>query len=110
MNRIVSRIFLYFTLLRPYQWVKNILVFSGLIFSTSLFKSNTLGVSLAAFWIFCMASSGIYILNDLCDLKSDQLHPVKKRSANRIRGNAKRLGNNNHVVVAASSHTFFFPA
>ena len=78
MNRTFSRISLYFTLLRPYQWVKNMLVFSGLIFSTSLFKSNTLGVSLAAFGIFCIASSGIYILNDLCDLNSDRLHPVKK--------------------------------
>jgi 4-hydroxybenzoate polyprenyltransferase len=78
MNRTLSRLFLYFTLLRPYQWVKNVLVFSGLIFSTSLFKTNTLVVSLAAFGIFCIASSGIYVLNDLCDLKSDQLHPVKR--------------------------------
>jgi 4-hydroxybenzoate polyprenyltransferase len=71
-------ILLYFELLRPYQWVKNVLVFSGLIFSTSLFKSGDVGVSLAAFGIFCLASSGIYIVNDLCDIKFDKIHPVKK--------------------------------
>ena len=69
------------SILRPYQWVKNLLVFSGLIFSTSLFKTDVIGVSLAAFGIFCMASSGIYILNDLRDIKADKMHPVKMNRA-----------------------------
>jgi 4-hydroxybenzoate polyprenyltransferase len=69
---------LYLIMLRPYQWMKNILVFGGLIFSTSLFKSYDLRVSLAAFGIFCLASSGIYILNDLLDIKTDRIHPIKR--------------------------------
>jgi|WetSurMetagenome_2_1015567.scaffolds.fasta_scaffold36707_3 4-hydroxybenzoate polyprenyltransferase len=65
-------------LLRPYQWVKNLLLFSGLIFSATLLNSNIVLVSLAAFAIFCTASSSIYILNDICDAESDRLHPHKK--------------------------------
>lgn len=81
MDRIFSAILLYLTILRPYQWVKNLLVFSGLIFSTSLFKTDVIGVSLAAFGIFCLASSGIYILNDLRDIKLDRMHLVKMNRA-----------------------------
>jgi 4-hydroxybenzoate polyprenyltransferase len=77
MKRRFSKISEYLTILRPYQWVKNILVFSGLIFSTSLFKSGDVIVNLYAFGIFCIASSSVYILNDLCDVKLDKMHPVK---------------------------------
>jgi 4-hydroxybenzoate polyprenyltransferase len=65
--------------LRPYQWVKNILVFGGLIFSRSLAHGDALLLSLAAFVLFCMASSGVYLLNDLRDLREDRLHPIKSR-------------------------------
>jgi 4-hydroxybenzoate polyprenyltransferase len=68
---------LFLEMLRPYQWVKNILVFGGLIFSTSLFKSMEVVVSLGAFSIFCLASSGIYIINDLRDIQFDKIHPIK---------------------------------
>jgi 4-hydroxybenzoate polyprenyltransferase len=78
MKKKLSEILLYLSILRPYQWVKNILVFSGLIFSGSLLKNNDISISLAAFSIFCLASSGIYILNDLRDIKFDARHPLKK--------------------------------
>jgi 4-hydroxybenzoate polyprenyltransferase len=78
MKNSFSKISDYLTMLRPYQWVKNTLVFSGLIFSTSLFKSNDVATSLFAFGIFCIASSSVYILNDLCDIKFDKIHPAKK--------------------------------
>ena len=81
MKRSIYKILTYLSILRPYQWVKNLLVFSGLIFSTSLFKTGVVGVSLAAFGIFCLASSGIYILNDLRDIKLDMNHPVKRNRA-----------------------------
>jgi 4-hydroxybenzoate polyprenyltransferase len=63
--------------LRPHQWVKNTLVFGGLVFSHSLFDAIAVQKSLAAFGIFCMASSAVYLLNDLRDLATDRLHPMK---------------------------------
>jgi len=64
-------------MLRPYQWSKNLLLFSGLIFSTSFFIENDLLISILAFVIFCITSSGIYILNDLRDIEHDRLNPTK---------------------------------
>ncbi len=32
-----------------------------------------------AFLAFCLVSSGTYLLNDLCDVESDRLHPTKRR-------------------------------
>lgn len=64
--------------LRPHQWVKNTLVFGGLIFSRTLTQGSHLRLSVSAFVVFCMASSSIYLLNDLCDLEADRLHPIKR--------------------------------
>ena len=64
--------------MRPQEWTKNLLVFSGVIFSKSLTDINNLWISLLGFAIFCAASSSIYLLNDLCDLQADREHPVKR--------------------------------
>ncbi|MGB9748120.1 MAG: UbiA family prenyltransferase, partial [Bacteroidales bacterium] len=64
--------------LRPYQWTKNSLVFAALIFSLSFFQTSLLFRSVAAFFLFCAASSAVYIMNDLKDLNEDRLHPLKK--------------------------------
>lgn len=64
--------------LRPHQWVKNSLIFGGLIFSHSLLQWDAIRLSLEAFVIFCGASSGVYLLNDLCDLDQDRKHPTKR--------------------------------
>ncbi len=64
--------------MRPQEWAKNLLVFSGVIFSKSLTDINNLWISLLGFTVFCAASSGVYIFNDLCDLKHDREHPVKR--------------------------------
>jgi 4-hydroxybenzoate polyprenyltransferase len=64
--------------LRPHQWVKNSLVFGALIFSRSLGVNELAWMSLWAFVAFCMASSGVYLLNDLCDLEQDRAHPTKR--------------------------------
>jgi len=65
--------------MRPKQWVKNLLVFAGLIFSKNLF--NPVGVlrSLAAFLAFVMLSGAVYIINDLVDRQNDRQHPLKSR-------------------------------
>lgn len=64
--------------MRPREWSKNLLVFSGLIFSKSLTDANSLWISFLGFAIFCAAASAVYIFNDLCDIKKDREHPVKR--------------------------------
>ena len=63
--------------LRPRQWVKNLFVFAGLIFSQQLF-TRAAWTALAAFAIFCALSGGLYLLNDVADRDRDRLHPVKR--------------------------------
>ena len=66
-------------LMRPHQWVKNVFVFAGLVFSQ---RWDVLALDLAvlqAFAAFCCVSSMVYILNDWHDRASDALHPVKRK-------------------------------
>lgn len=64
--------------MRPREWTKNLLVFTGLIFSRSLTDAHNVWISFWGFVIFCAASSGVYLFNDLCDLKEDREHPIKR--------------------------------
>lgn len=64
--------------LRPRQWTKNFALFIGLVFAQQLFRVPSLERTLLAGCIFCLASSSIYILNDLLDLTQDRQHPVKR--------------------------------
>jgi 4-hydroxybenzoate polyprenyltransferase len=63
--------------LRPRQWVKNLFIFAGLIFSQSLL-TPLVWPALAAFVIFCALSGAIYVFNDLADVEKDRLHPTKR--------------------------------
>ncbi|HEY7518164.1 MAG TPA: decaprenyl-phosphate phosphoribosyltransferase [Methylomirabilota bacterium] len=63
--------------LRPRQWVKNLFVFGGLVFSQRLFTSSV-WPALGAFAIFCALSGAIYLLNDVADREKDRLHPRKR--------------------------------
>ena len=64
--------------MRPREWSKNLLVFSSLIFSKSLTDPKNFAVTVAGFAAFCAASSGVYLFNDLCDLRADREHPTKR--------------------------------
>jgi 4-hydroxybenzoate polyprenyltransferase len=65
--------------MRPRQWIKNIFVFPALLFSQSLFNPMMVGISLAAFVILCLASGGVFLLNDVIDIESDRKHPKKAK-------------------------------
>lgn len=65
-------------LLRPKQWSKNILVFAAFIFAGKFNDPVSVRLVLLAFAAMCLASSSIYVFNDLIDVKRDREHPVKK--------------------------------
>ena len=68
----------YIYLLRPKHWIKNLFVFAALIFSLNLFNIVKLIASLKAFFAFCLASSFVYIINDIIDIDQDRKHPQKR--------------------------------
>jgi 4-hydroxybenzoate polyprenyltransferase len=68
-----------FKVLRVKQWVKNAFIFFPLIFSGSLFRVYDLRQSFLTFVGFCFIASSMYVLNDLLDLKRDQIHPQKAK-------------------------------
>ena len=64
--------------LRPEQWTKNVLVFAPLIFAEKLFDRRAVGIACAAFGIFCVLSSVVYLVNDIADREHDRQHPLKR--------------------------------
>src|SRR5207253_10209894 len=66
------------TELRPKEWTKNLLVFTGLIFSRSLLDAHNIWICVLGFVIFCCASSGVYLFNDLFDIKDVAEHLAKR--------------------------------
>lgn len=69
-----------FKLIRPKQWVKNGFVFAPLIFSGEMLNPNAVAHTMLAAFLFCVASSATYIVNDLRDIEADRLHPKKSKS------------------------------
>jgi len=67
-------------LIRPRQWIKNAFVLAPLLFSGSFTRRAAVLEALAAVLVFCLASSAIYVINDLTDVEADRLHPVKCRT------------------------------
>ena len=65
-------------LLRPHQWSKNLLVFAAAIFANELFIPSSVSLAALAFVAFCLASSAVYIVNDIMDAEVDRHHPVKR--------------------------------
>lgn len=71
---------------RPRQWTKNLLVYFALLFTVNqewkfgdtMEVVNLFGRSTAAFGLFCLSTSAIYILNDLLDAEKDRNHPRKR--------------------------------
>jgi len=63
---------------RPRQWSKNFLVLIASITSGDAFELEVWPKLILAFWIFTSASASMYLINDVCDKKSDTNHPKKK--------------------------------
>ena len=65
-------------ILRPAHWVKNLFVIAPLLFAQRMFTLDTWLVALAAAGLFCLASSGVYVFNDVLDAARDRAHPLKR--------------------------------
>ncbi|MEX1997154.1 MAG: UbiA family prenyltransferase [Candidatus Andersenbacteria bacterium] len=64
--------------LRWHQWPKNILIFVPLMAAHKVTELTLVYNALLAFLAFCLASSSVYILNDLLDLEADRRHHRKR--------------------------------
>ncbi len=67
-----------FKTLRPRQWLKNLALFAPIVFSGLLFTDGLFFTVLGATAIFTLLTSGVYVFNDLIDVKADRMHPFKK--------------------------------
>ena len=63
--------------MRPHQWVKNLLVFVPLVTARAIGDVAGWGEAALMFAAFSLTASGIYLVNDLCDLAADRQHPAK---------------------------------
>jgi decaprenyl-phosphate phosphoribosyltransferase len=68
----------YITLLRPYQYVKNLFIFLPLFFGQKIFEIDLLSKTFVAFVAFSLIASAVYIFNDYHDVEADRSHPIKK--------------------------------
>jgi 4-hydroxybenzoate polyprenyltransferase len=67
--------------LRPHQWVKNLLVFVPIVTARAIGDFHGWLAAALMFLAFGLTASGIYLINDLCDLAADRQHPKKRLRA-----------------------------
>ncbi|HUV29089.1 MAG TPA: decaprenyl-phosphate phosphoribosyltransferase [Anaerolineales bacterium] len=64
--------------MRPKQWMKNVLIFTALVFDEKLLDIQAFLVTFSGFILFCLISSSVYLLNDITDVEADRHHPKKR--------------------------------
>ncbi len=63
---------------RPQEWIKNLFVFAGLLFSGKFNQPHEVLEATLTFVSFCLISSAGYYVNDLVDVELDRKHPKKR--------------------------------
>lgn len=66
------------TSVRPYQWMKNLLVLVPLAAAHRMDDLPRLAAAGRAFLAFSLCASSVYLLNDVKDAPADRLHPHKR--------------------------------
>jgi 4-hydroxybenzoate polyprenyltransferase len=64
--------------LRPKQQIKNLFLFSALIFGQKLTEPDAIFRVIIGFLLFCLTAGAGYIINDLIDIEKDRAHPIKR--------------------------------
>jgi 4-hydroxybenzoate polyprenyltransferase len=62
---------------RPHQWAKNLLLLLALGTSHRYTEWAAASHAVLAVLLFCLASSSVYLWNDILDRSADRLHPIK---------------------------------
>lgn len=99
------------SLIRPNNWVKNLIVILPAFFAAKLLELRlnelyNLGITFLA---FCCSSSLIYVINDVIDQDIDRLHPKKsKRPIASGNLNTKQVSVVISALVLCIIITFFF--
>ncbi len=89
-------------LMRPHQWLKNVFVFAGLLFSGAWQDPSLSRNALVVFAAFCCVASLVYVLNDWVDRKADAAHPHKRhRPLASGRVSAAQAGTLSLILLAA---------
>lgn len=67
---------------RPRQWIKNIIVLAPFLFAfgdkRQVVSPLMLLNAMSAILLFSITASGVYVFNDIFDVRLDRLHPVKR--------------------------------
>lgn len=64
-------------LIRPKQWIKNLIVLLPVFFGGALLHPSAIYAGLLTALSFSFAASSIYCLNDIIDIEDDKHHPIK---------------------------------
>jgi 4-hydroxybenzoate polyprenyltransferase len=78
MRGVKAAFYPYLKEMRIKAWIKNLFVFVPIVFAGELTDWSKLIATIVAFFVFCLVSSSIYVLNDVLDAEKDALHPVKR--------------------------------
>jgi decaprenyl-phosphate phosphoribosyltransferase len=108
--------------IRPHQWVKNLFVMAPMFFHKDVFVTSAEGVpalnlivtgrALIATMVFCLLAGAVYTINDLVDVESDRVHPVKRNrpiASGRVPQNAARALAAGLVVASLGVGYFIDP-
>ena len=87
--------------MRPPEWIKNVLVFAGLLFSQKLRQGPQVVDAFLTFVAFCAISSAGYLANDLRDAPLDRRHPEKRHRPIASGELSERLAGAGAIALAA---------
>src|SRR5690242_9484513 len=65
--------------MRPYQWVKNLLVAAPLVLAHQVREPHRVIAVVIGIGCFCLCASAVYVANDYFDIEHDRHHPTKRR-------------------------------
>lgn len=81
MDKISTKFIIILEFIRFRQWYKNIIISLGLVFASQLYLIEKFFLVSIGFIALCLVSSASYIRNDIADIESDKIHPIKNKRA-----------------------------